>query len=448
MTKKWLMFVNVGLGTLAGLLLLAALLVALFRPGEIPFPTTALKSHTLPKSSFELPKIAYDAIGQSLLELKFAPLSMKVPDLRQLLMFFGKNARPDANTNATALHFALTDSKSQASVVPGEKLYLMYDRSQTPARYVFSPKNQETALWLEAEQKGNEAAVKISVRNEDGIVINEPFANAQFVLPQKDFVRLQPGNWEIGKFRVDGTLLARQKVRWFGQDRFMERHGGDEFKEIQGKQRIDFGDENEGYFAYLGAGDCLIWDGSHWVVVAPGKDTLGKDLMQVKKVDERMITFDLWDAEGKNKITLNLLKSTEQWSPQSIQKEFKFVAARTRSQYVFEVNGERVLLKPKDWLVMTEKGWQKLTTAEEIDDYVNRKVVGPMFVFDGIIKKDDCQTLSGTLFSNNRAEMETVELAVPQACSSTTVVTIPESKPDPIETVADNAPVTSEHPTE
>jgi hypothetical protein len=143
-----------------------------------------------------------------------------------------------------------------------------------------------------------------------------------------------------------------------------------------------------------------------------------------------MITFDLWDAEGKNKVTLNLLKSNEQWSPQNLQKDFKFVAARTRSQYVFEINGERVLLRPQDWLVATENGWKKLSTAEEIDDYVNRKVVGPMFVFDGIVKKEDCQVLTGTVFSQNRSEMETIELAVPQACKNATVINIPDKKPE------------------
>ena len=442
------MFVNAVMAVFSGVLAILAVLFALLRSGEIDYPTEKSKKLTVPKSAFTLNKEAYDAIGTSLFELEFAPLSIKVPDLKPLLLFFGKNARPDASNHSVALHFALSDSKSNASIPIGEKLYLLYDRKQTPARYVFSPSNQETPLWLEVvENKGNEAVVKISVKNEVGETITEPANNSSFTLPQKDFVRLSQNNWEIGKHRVDGTLLARQKVRWFGIDKFMDRHGGDEFQELQGKQRIDFGEGEEIYHTYIGVNDVLIWQNDHWLKVTPGKDSLGKNLMMVKKVDERMITFDLWDAEGKNKVTLNLLKSNEQWSPQNLQKDFKFVAARTRSQYVFEINGERVLLRPQDWLVSTETGWKKLSTPEEIDDYVNRKVIGPMFVFDGIVKKEDCQVLTGTVFSHNRAEMETIELAVPQACkNSTTVINIPDRKPEVEDKVAESQPPEPENP--
>ncbi|MCP5507977.1 MAG: hypothetical protein H7A37_06730 [Chlamydiales bacterium] len=48
---------------------------------------------------------------------------------------------------------------------------------------------------------------------------------------------------ELGKWRVDGTLLARQRARWYGPDMFLKRHGGDEFKDVSGKRRIDFGEK-------------------------------------------------------------------------------------------------------------------------------------------------------------------------------------------------------------
>lgn len=431
MTKKWIFVINAFLGIASALFALGFISFSFLRVSDIPFQATLETQRALPKNGFIQKKDAYDAIAKSFLQLQFAPLSIKVPDLKHLLLFFGKNARPDASNHATALHFALSDSKTQASIAPGERLYLFYDRSQTLSRYVFSPSNKETSLWLEVlDHKNNEAQLKVSVRNEKGEVVSEPFTNSQFTLPQKEFVRLTPSTWEIGKFRVDGTLLARQRVRWFGVDQFMENHGGDEFKEVLGKQRVDFGEGEETYFVYVGVNDCLVWDGERWIVTSPGKETQGKDLMQVKKLDERMLTFDLWDAEGKNKLTLNLLKSNEQWSPESLQSEFKFVASRTRSQFVFEINGERVLLKPQDWLVQTENGWKKLSTPEEIDDYVSRKISGPMFIFNGIVKNEDHQAISGILYSHNRTEIESVELHVPTANSGTKGVAADRTKKD------------------
>jgi hypothetical protein len=145
----------------------------------------------------------------------------------------------------------------------------------------------------------------------------------------------------------------------------------------------------------------------------------------VKKIDERIMNLELWDVEGNGKIVLNLLKSTESWIPQNLQQNFKFVGARTRSQFVFEVDKERVLLSPHDWLVLTETGWKKLVTPEEIDDYVDRKIVGPLFVFDKIERKDDRQMILGTLFNASRTEMAPIELSIQQQGSSNSSVARP-----------------------
>ena len=130
--------------------------------------------------------------------------------------------------------------------------------------------------------------------------------------------------------------------------------------------------------------------------------------------------------EGKNRINLNLLKSNEQWIPRNLQQDFKFVAARTRSQYVFEINKERVLLKPKDWLVQTDTGWKKLETAEDIDNYVERKIHGALFVFDGVVKKDDKQVLMGTLFNASRTDAQMMEIDLAQG--NMTIITMPQDK--------------------
>jgi hypothetical protein len=415
MPKKWLSLVNMSLAGIGIFLLLASAGLMFARPGEIAVVDSSMLKSTLPRGAFVQSKAHYEAINSSLLTLKFSPANLQLPDLRKTIIFYGKNGRPDAQIDSkdSVLFFAFTGNKAPFSIASGEKRYILYDKRMNPPQYVFSPQNEETPLWIEATARGNETIVKVGMKSENGDIIHEPSSYAQFELPEKEYARI--GNntpWEIGKFRVDGSLLARQKARWYGSDRFMQMHGGQEYNDLIGKQRIDFGEGEDNYSIYLGPNDTVVWDEGVWKVVKPGPQSLGHPLMVVKKVDERLMNLELWDVDGKAKIALNLLRSNENWVPQHLEESFKFVGARTRSQFVFEVNNERMLLAPHDWLVLTEEGWQKLTTPEEIDDYVNRKVTGPLFVFDGVTRKDDRQVLLGEMYNASRTDMQEVELPV------------------------------------
>lgn len=415
MIGQWISWLNWTLIGLACLLSVAGGIFWLQRPSQIVCADAPSKECGLPKGAFELPQQAYQKIGEPLLALQQAPLALQLPDLRQQLIYYGKNGRPDGKPGQTLLHFSLNGNKSVVSTPPGEKLYLVYDRKGTQGRYVFSVDNEKSSLWIVGQPIENEVQIQVTLENDKGEKIIEPEAYAQFRLPEKEFVRYAGTAWEIGSFRVDGTLLARQRARWCGTDRFLEHHGGQEYKDIAGKQRIDFAENDELYSVFVKAGDCLIWNQNCWKVVNPGEGSLGYPLLVVKKIDERLMTFELWDIEGKGKISLNLLKSSEPWTmqnTQTFQHMFKFVGARTRTQCVFEINHKRMILRPSDWLLLTAKGWMKLATEEEIDHYVKRKLSGTLFVFEGLSRKDDRQILKGMLYSPARNDCQMVELAL------------------------------------
>lgn len=420
MINQWLSWLNCALFGLVVCFLLAAGFYWITRPGEIVCDGPISKQCRLPKGSFVRPEEAYQNLGGSMLALESAPPSLQVPDLRQVLIYCGKNGRPDALSTKPVLHFAFVGTKNIASISPGEKLYLVYEKKNSPSRYSFSQNNEPTSIWFEANPVDNDVQVKVWMKNEQGEVIGEPESHAQFKLQEKEFIRFAGNSWEIGNFRVDGTLLARQKARWHGFDKFLERHGGDEFKHTIGKHRIDLGENDDIYSIFVGVGDCFAWDKekNQWISVEPNEESLKSPLLVIKKIDERIMTFELWDVEGKGKIVLNLLKSTEPslvQSPQALQHMFKFVGARTRTQCVFEINRERVLLRPSDWLLLTNKGWKKLSTEEDIDQYVKRKSAGALFVFEGVKRKDEKQILIGTLYSPTRCEFQELELPLQNA---------------------------------
>lgn len=415
MVRKWMAWINYSACIIIALFLLGAIYFFWAQQRSFSIHDETIKTLELPKSSFARSAKDYEAIGAPALSLAFSPLSVQLPDLRRYLVYYGKNGRPDAQNDKQALYFAFTGNKTPTSLFPGERLYLLYDKKITPNQYVFSPDNTPTPIWIEATPQGNQALVKVAMKTEEGKIIKEPAAYAEFTLPEKEFVRSGGATWELGKWRVDGTLLARQKARWVGLDKFLEKHGGPEYQDYVNKQRIDFGEGNEVYSVYVGAGDCLIWADGQWKSVKVGEGSLNSPLLCVKKVDERVMNLELWDVGGKGKITLNLVRSNEAWSPQSLEQQFKFVGARTRTQFVFEINHERMLLRPHDWLLFTDSGWKKLVTPKQIDDYVERKTVGPLFVFDRVEKKEDRQIIQGTFFNSARTEMAPVELGLQQS---------------------------------
>jgi hypothetical protein len=418
--NKWLPWLNSALLSSIGIFILGTAFIALKNSDEIIYSDPEVKVSNLPKGAFALSKDSYIAIGEPVLSLQSEPPSIQVPDLRQQLIYYGKNGRPDAQANKEVLHFSFNGSKQIAAISPKEKLYLRYEKSQSPSKYIFSQDNAPTSLWLTADPYGQEATIDLVLQTEEGDIISEPSSLAHFKLSEKEFVRNSGVNWDVGGFNADGALLVRQKAKWVGPDYFLEHHGGDEYKRTQGKQKIEFGEGDQLYSVFVAEGDCMIWQNNRWKEVVAGTDSLGSPLLVVKKIDDRIMALELWDVAGKGKITLNLLKSVEPWMAQNgqiIHNTFKFVGARTRSKYIFEVNQDRILLSPQDWLIYlpADGGWKKLETAEAIDAYVDRKQTGALFVFEGVSREGGQQTVIGKLFSPGRSECKVIELPIQQS---------------------------------
>lgn len=417
MISQWVRWANYAVTAFIVLLLVVTGILWISRPGEILQGDVELKQSRLPKGAFELAADAYKKFDHSLLVLQDAPPSLQVPDLKNQLIYYGKNGRPDSQADNTSFHFSINGTKSIVSIGPDERLYLIYDKKSGPSRYIFSPDNEKTSLWIEAKPSDlpNEILVNVSMENEKGELINEPKSNAEIKIAEKEFIRYAGVNWEIGTWRVDGTLLARMRARWYGPDLFLENHGGEQYAHTVGKQRIDFGEGDDIYSVFVQVGDCLIWDAekNKWVAIKPGVDSQKYPLLVIKKMEDRLMSLELWDVDGKGKIALNMLKSTEPMltaNSHNIQNVFKFVGARTRTQCVFEINNERVVISPADWMLLTPKGWKKLSTEEEIDQYVNRKSTGTLFVFDKLSRKDEKQVMLGLLYNTSRCEFQQVEL--------------------------------------
>lgn len=401
----------------------------------------------LPPSSFSEPE-DHD-LSSGPFSLNWVPPLMQLPDLRGELQFFGQNGRPDAAYGKTSYHLGLKSSGELRSVRENERLYLIYQGNyansfidripyREPAAlterplwgevstggkgsYVFSPDNQPTPLWLEICPSYNSGTITLSVKmlDEKGGFVKTPGEFRQITLAAQEFPKAQTVGWELGGYRVDSTLLVRQKARWIGSDRFLEMHGGDEYAFVLGREKIDFLDGETLYSCFVGPGDFLIWKEGRWTMPIPGENTEGLPLLSVRKIDEKIMSLELWDRPGRSKTALSLIRAKDHNKSPDLTQELKFVGAKTWAQFIVECrNGGRLTLKPNDWLVLTQDGWKKLDSPEQVDEYVGGFLLGPLFVLDKMIKQNGRQVLVGHLFNLTRTEVEEVEL---EASSNTSL---------------------------
>lgn len=355
---------------------------------------------------------AYAAIANPLLRLSEPSLYVQLPDLRKALSYVGRNGRPDVNPQDMPLYFLLTGDSRVREVEPRQPAYLLYDIKQSPPRYKWSPENQETPLWLEATPAVEEVVVYVKMRGPNGELIKEEGDKASFTLKERpQSASKEP--WMINNIRVDGAFLARQQAKWQGIDLFIKDHGGEDYAAYQNKQRIDFGTGADLYSIWAQEGSCFVWD-DKWkpADLADPASTRDKPLLCVKQVSDRVMNLVLWDVGGRRKVSLTLIKATESWHPATLEKDFHLVGVRTRTQAVVEVRGEREVLSAQDWLLFKEGAWKKLKTLDEIENYVDRKLVGPLFIVDKIEREEGDYALKATLYSSGRTDKRELVLTM------------------------------------
>lgn len=440
--EQLLSFLNLFLFAIVAMCLILTCLLSSKNFEDLPYPPQKQEKMQLPKNPFAQPVESYEKIGEGPFSLRWVAPQLQLPDLRNELSFLGKNERPDVPKNSQLFHLYLKGSGETCSVRSSEKIYLFYQGNivssggsmqrhivsdQIPiwsetshhfskGTYSFSPGNQPTPLWIQLSLVNAEALeVSLNMLDEKGCIIESPEEHRSFILTRNESTKLQRTNWEIGGQRVDTTLLVRQKARWIGPDLFLETFGGDEFAFMQGGQRLDFMEEELPYTCFVKEGDFLIWEDGHWCTTTSEENTLEHPLLVIKKIEDKVMVLDLWDTEGKTKLTMSLIKGRDYDPLPLLEHEFKFVGAKTWAQFIVECRNQRLILKPHDWLILTKEGWHKINSPQEVDDFVNQKITGPLFVLEKMIKKNGRQALVGHLFNTSRTEMQEIELPAVQS---------------------------------
>ncbi|MCH9703159.1 MAG: hypothetical protein K0U13_00075 [Chlamydiae bacterium] len=437
---RWFPFINLTLAALIVAALFGTVFLAIpnQEPWTPPQNPTTLKE--LPKSGFD--SSCLEGFHKGPFALEWNEPKMQLPDLNNELLYYGFVQRPDIPVNQKLVHLSIQGQERIEAFDLSEPVYLLYNgaplqdatgriftqRGDALSSYSFSPENLPTTLWLEfGAASATSLQIIVNMLDEHGDLISSPISNHSFHLTSREIPRLKQMGWELDGTRVDSTLLIRQKARWVGQDLFLEEHGGEEFASTWNKERIDFGQE-ESYSCFVSVGTQLVWQDHKWQPVE-GQTTVGLPLLVVKKVEERLISFELWDPEGRGKTLMTLVRAKDLHGLPNLDEEFKFIGAKTWAKFIVESHNERLILQPHDWLVLTEEGWISLSSPELIDDFVENRLQGPLLILDKLIKQNGKQVLTGQLFNTSRTEVEAIELSTTSNSSLANSYSMPPTAP-------------------
>lgn len=147
MQQRYFLWLN---GILAVAVVCALLSFFLFkgtRTAGYVQPPISPPTKILPKSAFHLKEKDYEKIKAPFLDLNFVEPNLSLPDLRNLLTYYGTNKRPDASAAAQKMYFSLGNAKDAIALNSGEKVYLV--RNEQTNSFKLSPQNKPTALWID-----------------------------------------------------------------------------------------------------------------------------------------------------------------------------------------------------------------------------------------------------------------------------------------------------------
>jgi len=406
--------INILLGGATALLILLACSFQLGAsnkgPIEPPPPEkTVLK--ILPKS-FRLEDKAYVAFGEPLLSVQSSAPIQKLPDLRPLIISYGITCRPDCEAADSQILIGIRGQREHEAVRLNEHVYLRYDSKSHLNRWQISPNNAPTPIWIELERVDSQVVAHLKMKNAQGEFILEPYEAGHFILPEMAPPLSQEvlSKWRVGGLNVDTTILTRQRAEWHGQDLFLDMYGGDEFAHTKNAERINFDEEGRSYSVFVRANDMLVYDESGWHIPENREDSKGKPLLFIKKIQDGVIYFDLWENEGKMKLPLELRRiPLPEYRP--LPLDIKLVGARSKRDWIAQIASKRELLRADDWLLIHQGQYRRLTKPEELDDYVQGVLKGDLVVLDGVKRVNNEMCLTGLEFNESRTQY--VPVAIP-----------------------------------
>ncbi len=351
-------------------------------------------------SSFRL-----EEIGKGPLSLYPMRRSSTVPDLSREIIVLAKSSRPDTAPGQEVLLLTTRGNSQQKTVSSGEQIFLECIKNKEEEDvYVFS--NKKTSLWIRPLLTGGD-----DVNLEVGIFSADHKTESFFEEISQVFV--QQVKMALARSTADQTCFdTMREAAWWGSDTLFKHYGGIEFKEITQKHKIEIPSHFGSQIYFVEQGDSLLWKEGMWHLADMTHSDSSCPIARVISVHSKGLEMQVWDEKG---FYPQVIKLDRRSVPSSANKnDFKISSIRLRSssQLSCTIGKRRFILKEGDWLLKVGRSWRILRRMKDIDDCLQHKIRGELFVFDSIEKQQGKTFLKGHLFDEMRVQMTPISLPI------------------------------------
>jgi len=406
-TPKRLWFIAFLFWVVAILILLICVLFS-FQTEEVQeAPDQTVFSEPTQKS-FAQKTTLHESLQQPLFHLSKVDRPLRLPDLRTHLLYFGAGGRPDRAPSDSVVQYGLRNVQGVYCTPVSEKVSLQFD----PGTRKWAVSSEPTSLQLEFIIHIGGAEVLVELEGDDGKPITTPPELHRFTLGQTP---LPPSantfqEWTIGSWRAEPTILEKQGALWYGRDLVVETLGGEDYAFEAGRERVQFGTEDDAYVLWVGEGDAFVFEENRWHRVTLGPESIGKNLLRAKSIDQRSILFDLWNEEGSSHVIATLMRRSDTFDTK--MPPMRLVGALSKKRWIAEIQGKRVVLAPDDWIVLTSNGYTRIDSSEQLDAYIEGRLSGGLLAFSGIEKIQGESCLVGSFFNSSRSQQDSIAVSL------------------------------------
>ncbi len=379
-----------------GAIILTFILFFLFPLSNGKSVSTFSKGKSVPETEN---KPYYEAIGSGPLSLNEGQLSKFLHSIRKELIVLAKNTRPDVASGKADLLIGLKNAGEEKVISSESVVYLEKKESLESDAPVYHFSDKETPLWFKPISY-DQASIAIEVGGEVEEEQGKFFAKS---LIDQDF---------NDKLKDAQPFKTLKEMEWCGSDRFLETYGKEEYKSVLNKHKVLFKEERSSYACFVQQGDYLVWEDGKWKVRNLEEIAPDANLALIKSITPYEIEVLGWDEKGFFPFHVKIAKKDVPRISLKMEEIITSTRLRTASQVSCMFGKKRMVIKPGDWLLKTALGWHKLRRLSEIEDYLDHKLEGMLFVFDTLNKEGGKMVIQGQLFDEKRSQVANVSIPV------------------------------------
>ena len=361
-----------------------------------PAPIKSLENKPIPWS--------LEDIGKGALSLYPKKKPTLIPDLSKDLMFLAKSSRPDRPASEGNLLFSTRGTSEPIVISQGQQVFLEEDLKKSgESLYHFT--TIKTPLWIRPLASSDEE-IHVEVGYFSSSKQNESF------LEEVTQVLMQQSSSSHGSQQNEPAYLSSLRSgRWWGSDILLKKYGGEDYKSLAEKHKIEIASESGPQYYFCEVEDFLQWDSGSWKEVYLERADPSLPLAKITRIQGKVMEIEAWDENGfyphHIKIEMQPCAKLSQKNELSIST----VRLRSATEVTCKLGKRRLIVKEGDWLLKTAKSWRNLKRVKDIDDCIYHRLQGELFVFDSIEKKQGTVVMKGHLFDDMRTAV--LPLSIP-----------------------------------